>query len=223
MIRNTYNILFLIVLTVIFNGTTTSVIAQDKDKKDSKTEVDDVKSIGGKEHNAEILGVKLGMDVSAALQSVFINANRKAGQEKPDAKKSEGKDGKDIRVLYKGLPQGDLQIVFTQGKFVKEVTLLYKKVLRYSDLRLPYSGFIGEALDGERFDDRYTIGYTDAQKVQGLYWRDESVGNYKTRVLFTTASRLKEPATAFQTIVQKTLIVTPGYEDNFMKTMELGK
>src|SRR2546427_1796788 len=75
----------------------------------------------GTGHEDQILGVRLGMDVTAALQAVFINAHRKPGQEKPDVMRHEGKDKKDIRVLYKELDIGDLQIVFADGKWVKEI------------------------------------------------------------------------------------------------------
>src|SRR3954471_22967838 len=74
------------------------------------------------EHDAEILGVRVGMDVPTALQAVFVNAKRKPGEERPDAKRNEGKD---VRVLYKKLPQGELQILFAEGKWVKEVVLNY--------------------------------------------------------------------------------------------------
>jgi hypothetical protein len=223
MFKGKYKNLLLLISTLLLSGTLTFISAQEKDKKVEKPA--EAKSIGGKEHNTEILGVKIGMDIPTALQSVFVNANRKAGQEKPDAKKNEGKDGKDVRVIYKGLPQGDLQIVFAQGKFVKEIVLMYAKTFRYSDLALPYSGSIGEAIDGTRYDDRYTIGFTDSQAVQGLYWRDESAGDYKVRLMFTTANRLKEAASAlgFQTIIQKSLHITPGDEEKFLKALKITK
>ena len=75
----------------------------------------EVKSIGGKEHDDNILGVKIGMTVPQALEAVFVNANRKPAQEKPDVMRQEGSDKKDIRVLYNDLKIGKLQIVFAQG------------------------------------------------------------------------------------------------------------
>src|SRR6476619_747661 len=66
------------------------------------------KSIGGKEHEDNILGVRIGMDVPTALETVFRNANRQPGQEKPDAKRNEGKDKKDVQILYKSLKVGSL-------------------------------------------------------------------------------------------------------------------
>ncbi|MBA2737638.1 MAG: hypothetical protein H0U50_12730, partial [Pyrinomonadaceae bacterium] len=118
-------------------------------------------SIGGKEHEAEILGVKIGMNVPTALEAVFVNANRKAGQEKPDAQRKEGKDKKDIRVVYKDLPQGELQIVFADGKFVKEVALKYAKPPGIDDLRLPYTGFIGDGLVVSANRPDFAINATD--------------------------------------------------------------
>jgi hypothetical protein len=189
--------------------------AQEKDKKsDEKT------SIGGKEHNLEIYGVKIGMDVTSALQAVFTNANRKAGQEKPDAKKTEGVNGKDIRVVYKNLPQGELQIVFAQGKIVKEISLNYSTPYRYSDLRLPYTGDIRIALEGERYDDRYTLGYTDSQRIKALWWRDEKTDlGYDIRLVFTSGNRLKESQFQFQNITQKAITIKPEDLEKFLKTL----
>jgi hypothetical protein len=89
------------------------------------TSASQTKSIGGKEHDDNILGVKIGMTVPEALQIVFVNANRKPGQEKPDVMRQEGPDKKDIRVLYNDLKVGKLQIVFANGKWVREIILDY--------------------------------------------------------------------------------------------------
>ena len=43
-------------------------------------------SIGGKEHDDQILGVRIGMDVPTALKAIFENSGRKPGHEKPAAK-----------------------------------------------------------------------------------------------------------------------------------------
>jgi hypothetical protein len=213
-----------------------------KSEKEKSKKDDSKGSIGGKEHDAEILGVKIGMDVPTALQAVFINANRKPGQEKPDAKRSEGKDNKDIRVVYKNLPQGELQIVFAEGKIVREVVLLYEKPPHIDDLRLPFTNDIGdnlvinankpeitptadivanttrgrgEAFDGSRFDDRYSVGFTDSQKVQRIWWRDEKTPDgYRVRVQFFSSNQVKNAGAKFVvTAVQKLLAVTP--EDRF--------
>jgi hypothetical protein len=189
--------------------------AQSKDTKENRPDQSE-KSIGGEQHDSNIYGVKIGMDVPTALEAVFISANRKKGQEKPDAMKKEGPDKSDTRVIYKDLPAGQLQILFANGKYVKEIVLNYAWPIQYSDLRLPYSGDVGVALDGERFDDRYTIGYTDSQRLQGVWWRDEKTsGEYKVRIIFTSSNRLKDSQFQFQKIVQKGIFVTPGDENKF--------
>ncbi len=101
------------------------------------------KSIGGAEHESAVYGVRIGMDVESALRAVFINAERVAGQEKPDVLRREGESKKDIRVLYKSLPKGELQIVFHDGSRVSQIILSYKQEPIIDDLRLPYSGTIG--------------------------------------------------------------------------------
>src|SRR6266480_3322 len=75
----------------------------------------------GSPHDAEIYGLRIGMDVPTALQAVFVNAKRQPGQEKPDALHNEGNDK---RVLYK-LKEGNLQIVFADGKWVREIQMEY--------------------------------------------------------------------------------------------------
>lgn len=178
-------------------------------------------SIGGKEHEMNIYGVQIGMDVPTALQAVFVNANRKSGQEKPDAKKNEGKDNKDIRVVYKELPEGELQIVFADGKYVKAVVLQYSKVKRVSDLRLPNSSNIGEATSGERFDDRYTIGFVDNKKQEKLWWRDQKTDlGYQVRLTFRSGNLTRDTTMWWQTIVQKAIAVKPDDEDKFLAAMK---
>ncbi len=180
-----------------------------------------VESIGGKEHEMNIYGVTLGMDVPTALQTVFINANRKVGEERPDSKRNEGKDKKDVRVLYKSLPEGELQILFADGKYVKEVILLYAKVQRVADLRLPNSSNIGEVTSGERFDDRYTIGFVDNKKQEKLWWRDEKTDKgYQVRLTFLSGNLTKDTTMWWQTIVQKALSVKPEDAEKFLKAMQ---
>ena len=194
----------------------------DKTKKEEKSKKSET-SIGGKEHEAEIVGVKIGMDVPTTLEAVFVNANRKLGQEKPDSKRNEGKDNKDIRIIYKNLPQGDLQIVFAEGKVVKEVLLNYAKPPNIDDLRLPFTGDIGIALDGDRFDDRYSVGFTDSQKLQRIWWRDEKTADgYSIRVQFFSPNKIKDAGAKFVvTTVQKLLIVKPGDQAKFAKAYTL--
>ena len=197
------------VLLVVI-AATFSINAQVKDE-----------SIGGKEHEMNIYGVQIGMDVPTALRTVFVNANRKPGQEKPDAKKNEGKDNKDIRVVYKELQEGELQIVFAGGKYVKEMVLRYSEVKRVSDLRLPNSSNIGEATSGERFDDRYTIGFVDNKKQEKLWWRDEKTEHdYQVRLTFLSGNSTKDTTMWWQTIVQKAITVRPGDEAGFAKAFK---
>ncbi|MEO6590403.1 MAG: hypothetical protein ABIP06_13980 [Pyrinomonadaceae bacterium] len=205
-----------LLLLVIFSAGLNLYSQEKKDNREDKNKK--VKSIGGEEHDSNIYGVKIGMDVPTALEAVFVNANRKPEQKKPDAMKKEG-DGKDIRVLYKNLPKGELQIVFDEGKYVKEIVLIYKSSIQYSDLRLPYRGDVSIALEGERYDDRYTIGYTDSQRLQGIWFRDEKGdSDYKVRIIFTSSNILKNSNLGFQKIIQKSITVTPGDEAKFKKS-----
>lgn len=202
-------LIFSIVSTVLFAG---GALAQADSKE---------KSIGGAEHEMNIYGVKIGMSVPAALEAVFRNANRKAGQEKPDAMRKEGKGEEDIRVLYNDLPEGQLQVVFAGGKFVKEIVLTYTSRPTIEDLRLPSSSDIGVATSGERYDDRYTVGFVDSKKQEKLWWRDESDGDYKVRLSFRSGNVLKDGQLWWQTLAQKAITVLPGDEKKFKKAMEL--
>lgn len=195
----------------------------NKDDKSKKSDSSPAFSIGGREHDAEILGVKIGMDVPTALQAVFVNANRQAGQERPDAQRKEGVDNKDIRVLYKNLPQGELQIVFAEGKIVKEIVLKYALIQTIENLRLPSNAGTGVALSGERFDDRYTIGFTDSKKQERLWWRDKKTeSGFKERIAFTSGNITKNSSHGEQ-IVLKTVTVTPGDEVKFSRVFSLNK
>ena len=177
-------------------------------------------SIGGPQHDPNILGVKVGMDIPTALQTVFENSGRKPGQEKPDAKRNEGKDNKDIRVLYKGLRDGELQIVFGANQRVKEILLVYAGPIPVESLRLPSSSGIGEAMGGQRFDDRYTIGFTSTNKLEQFWWRDEIVtAGYRVRVGFISGKRTASGAQGITTIARKLISVTPGDEEKFLKAM----
>ena len=237
-------------------------------RKDSKPEKE---SIGGKEHLSSIYGVKIGMDVPTALRAVFINAQRNPGKEKPDALRKEGKNKKDIRVLYKNLEKGELQIVFARGKIVKEIVLLYKNPPITDDLRLPYSATIGsntgtifstsatqtgtdspsvldgnqsieefgasklgdidkfsakkignvergrgDLLDGTRYDDRYTVGFMNNQKLQRIWWRDEKTSaGFSVRISFIGKKLTEAGARFVPSVVQKTISVKPKDEKKF--------
>ncbi|PYS88865.1 MAG: hypothetical protein DMF64_19205 [Acidobacteria bacterium] len=180
------------------------------------------KSIGGKEHDDNILGVRIGMDVETALKSVFINANRKPGQEKPDALRHEGKDKKDIRVLYNDLKIGKLQIVFANGQWVKEIVLDYAQRPTFDELRLAPNGNIYNAMGGQRYDDRYTIGYTEENeaKRQRVWYRDEKTDlGYRERIEFTSGKHPDTGEMEGRQIVRKTIYVTPGDEEKFLKAI----
>ncbi len=203
------NLIGVLIISAIF---AVSVSAQAKN--------DSVKSIGGEEHESNIYGVKIGMDIPTALEAVFKNANRKPGQEKPDAMKKEGKDNKDVRVLYKDLPKGDLQIVFDEGKYVREIALTYAEKKNIDDLRLASSSDIGVATSGQRYDDRYTIGFVDNKKQEKLWWRDEKIGDdYEIRFSFLSGNILKDSTLWWQTVVQKAISIKPGDEKKFSKAM----
>jgi hypothetical protein len=180
------------------------------------------RSIGGKEHDDNILGVKIGMTVTDALQTVFVNANRKPGQEKPDVMRQEGPDKKDIRVLYNDLKVGKLQIVFASGKWVKEIILDYATRPLYDELRLAPSGNIGDAMGGQRYDDRYTIVYTEetVAKRQRIWYRDEKNPlGFRERVQFISVKKPEDGTIEGRQIVRKVVSVTPGDEEKFVAAM----
>ena len=178
-------------------------------------------------HDAEILGVRVGMDVPTALETVFVNAKRKPGEERPDAKRNEGKD---VRVIYKKLAAGELQIVFAEGRWVREVILSYSAPPSYEDLSLAPTGSIGGAgtsdasegrlVMGKRYDDRYQIGYTSERKLERYWWRDEpAAGGYRIRVGFVSERLAGNSQLAGKTIVRKLVGVTPGDEAKFQSAM----
>jgi hypothetical protein len=180
------------------------------------------KSIGGKEHDDNILGVRIGMTVPEALQNVFVNGNRRPGQEKPDAMRHEGKDKKDIRVLYDDLKVGKLQIVFADGKWVKEIVLDYSTRPLYDELRLAPSGNIEDAMSGQRYDDRYTIVFTEetAAKRQRIWYREEkSPLGFRERIQFISVRKPDEGTIEGKQIVTKVISLPPGEEETFLKAM----
>jgi hypothetical protein len=134
-----------------------------------------------------------------------------------------------VRVLYKKLPQGELQIVFAEGKWVKEIALAYAAKPYFGDLRLaPTSSIavvgIKDKLDnvieyGGRYDDRYQIGYTSERKLERLWWRDEPTpAGYRVRVGFVS-ERLVDGQLAAKTVARKIVGVTPGDEEKFARAM----
>ncbi len=181
------------------------------------------------EHDAEILGVRIGMDVPTALEAVFVNAKRKPGEERPDAKRNEGKD---VRALYKKLPQGELQIVFAEGKWVKEVVLSYSAPPSYEDLNLaPTSSTggagtsdtaVGSFVLGKKYDDRYQIGYTSDRKLERFWWRDVLAAGtaYRVRVGFVSERLAGNGQLAGKTLARKLVGVAPGDEEKFKRALE---
>lgn len=188
-----------------------SVAAQD----------DAAKSIGGKEHDNNILGVKIGMDVPTALETIFTNSGRKAGQEKPDGKRNEGKDKKDVRVLYKGLKAGDVQILFADGKWVKEIILEYASKPNFENLRLADSGSVYDGIGGQRYDDRYTIKFTDdvPGRRRQIWLRDQpTTAGFRERIQFISEKETGK-SSVFNYIVSKVIVVTPEDEAKFLTAM----
>ncbi|MEZ5306642.1 MAG: hypothetical protein R2684_05775 [Pyrinomonadaceae bacterium] len=206
---------FLILLLIALFSV--AAFGQDENAKKDEKET----SIGGAQHSSDIYGVKIGMTVPEALEAVFVNAERKPGEEKPDAQRREGKNNADIRVVYNSLPLGELQIVFEGGKIVREVALFYKSRPSIESLRLASSSDIGVAATGERFDDRYSIGFVDRKKQEKLWWRDEKSGDYEIRVSFISGNSLKDGQLWWQTIAVKALGVKPGKEKQFRKAFGL--
>jgi len=180
----------------------------------------ETRSIGGKEHDDNILGVKIGMSVPEALEAVFVNANRKPGREKPDALRHEGRDNQDIRVFYNDLKAGKLQIVFAEGKWVREIALVYASPRPVDELRLPLSSNISVAMGGERYDDRYTVGYTDTTKLEQFWWRDETTpAGYRTRIGFVSGKLTVGQSRDKGSVARKVISVTPGDEEKFRQAI----
>jgi hypothetical protein len=187
-----------------------------------RTDGQEVKSIGGKEHDDNILGVKIGMTVPQALEAVFVNGNRKPGQEKPDAMRQEGPDKKDVRVLYNDLKVGKLQIVFAQGKWVKEIVLDYSVRPLFDELRLAPSGNIGDAMGGQRYDDRYTVAFTEesAAKRQRIWYREDKLSiGVRERIEFISGKKPDEGTIEGKQIVRKVISLVPADEQKFLSLM----
>lgn len=173
----------------------------------------------GSPHNAEIYGVRIGMDVPSALEAVFINAKRQPGQEKPDALHNEGNDK---RVLYK-LKEGNLQILFADGKWVREIQMEYAKPLLQDDLKLlDTSNTFGNAGGETRRDDRYSVGFTGDDKRERFWWRDEKTdAGYRVRIGFVSA-KLAKGGLSSKEIVRKIVSVVPEDKNKFAKAVTHG-
>jgi hypothetical protein len=171
-------------------------------------------------HDSSVYGVRVGMDVPTALRAVWENANNgQPGKEKPDAKKTEGKD---IRVLY-NLKDGNLEILFADGKWVREIQLKYAKPLLQDDLKLLDSSATFNNVGGEtRRDDRYSVGFTGDDKKERFWWRDEKTdAGYRVRVGFVSA-KLTKGGMSGKEIVRKIVAVVPEDVDKFNKAVGKG-
>jgi len=171
----------------------------------------------GSPHDAGVYGVRLGMDVPTALQAVWEHGRAsEPGKEKPDAKKTEGKD---VRVLYK-LKDGNLQLVFAEGKWVKEIQIEYAKPLLQDDLKLLDStGTYNNTEGGTNRDDRYSVGFTGDDKKERYWWRDEPTpAGYRVRIGFVSA-KLTKGGMAGKEIVRKVVTVVPEDKDKFEKAV----
>ena len=171
----------------------------------------------GSPHDPEIYGVRIGMDVPTALEAVFVNAKRQPGQEKPDALHNEGNDK---RVLYK-LKEGNLQIVFADGKWVREIQMAFALPLLQDDLKLlDTSNTFGNAGGETRRDDRYSVGFTGDDKKERYWWRDEKTdAGYRIRIGFVSA-KLTKGGLSGKEIVRKIISVVPEDKERFAKAVE---
>jgi len=171
----------------------------------------------GSPHDPSIYGVKIGMNVPATLEAVFVNAKRQPGQEKPDALRNEGNDK---RVLYK-LKEGNLQIVFADGKWVREIQMEYATPLLQDELKLLDTGnTYGNAGGETRRDDRYSVGFTGDDKKERYWWRDEKTdAGFRIRIGFVSA-KLTKGGLASKEIVRKIISVVREDKDKFSKAME---
>jgi hypothetical protein len=168
-------------------------------------------------HDLDIFGVRIGMDVPTALKAVWENAsNAQPGKEKPDAKKNEGKD---VRVLYK-LRDGNLEILFAEGKWVIEIQMQYARALLQDELKLlDSSGNYDNAGNGTERDDRYSVGFTGNDKKERFWWRDEKMDpGYRIRVGFIS-EKLTKGGLASKEIVRKIIIVVPEDKNRFNKAL----
>ncbi len=162
-------------------------------------------------HDLSIKGIEIGMDVPTALGAVG---------RKPDAKRNEGKDKKDIRVLYKLDDSSALQVVFADGKWVKEILIQYPKPLSSGDLGLLESSDTFSNAGGEtRRDDRYAVGFTSDEKRERYWWRDEKTPEgYRLRIGFVSGN-LTRGGLAAREVVRKIITIVPEDTEMFAKAM----
>jgi hypothetical protein len=76
---------------------------------------------------------------------------------------------------------------------------------------------------GDRYDDRYTVGYLDRNKLEKFWWRDENTPQgYRVRVGFISGKLTVGGAQGITTITRKIVSVTPGDEAKFTQAMRGG-
>jgi hypothetical protein len=172
-------------------------------------------------HDLDVYGVTVGMDVPTTLRAVWENArNSEPGKERPDAKKNEGQD---VRVLYK-LKTGNLQILFADGRVVREVQFEYATPLLQDDLKLlDTTATVGNTGGETRRDDRYSVGFTGDDKKERYWWRDEKTeAGYRVRVGFVSG-KLTKGGMAGKEIVRKIVSVVPEDREKFVKAAGGGR
>ena len=136
----------------------------------------------------------------------------------------------DLPEAVKKLAAGELQIVFAEGKWVKEVVLSYSAPPSYEDLNLAPTSSTGGAgtsdtsagsfVLGKKYDDRYQIGYTSDRKLERFWWRDElAAGGYRVRVGFVSERLPGGGQLGGATIARKVVGVAPGDEEKFARAM----
>jgi hypothetical protein len=75
----------------------------------------------------------------------------------------------------------------------------------------------GDLLDGTRYDDRYTVGFLDNQRLQRVWWRDEKTPeDFNIRVSFIGKKLTQAGARFVPSIVQKSISVKPDDEKKFL-------
>jgi hypothetical protein len=115
---------------------------------------------------------------------------------------------------------GKLQILFADGKWVSNVTLVYASPHPVDELRLPPTSNISAAMGGQRYDDRYTVGYTDTKKLEQYWWRDElTPGGYRVRIGFISGKQTASGSRDVTSVARKIMSVTPGDEEKFRQAM----
>ena len=125
-------------------------------------------------------------------------------------------------MLYK-LKEGNLQIVFADGKWVREIQMEFAKPLLQDDLKLLDTGTtFGNAGGETRRDDRYSVGFTGDDKKERYWWRDEKTdAGYRIRIGFVSA-KLTKGGLSGKEIVRKIVSVVPEDKNKFAKAVAHG-